>query len=338
MVGVSRRTILKAAGIMSTGLTIAAAHVARAAEFQFRLGTDAPNGHPVNKRVGEAADDIRKKTNGSVDIQVFPNNQLGGSTDMLSQVRSGAIDFMSIPTSILSVLVPSAAICGIGFAFNGYDAVWKAMDGDLGAYIRAQTLKSGLVPMDKILDNGFRQITTSNKPLTAPDDLNGLKIRVPPSPLWTSLFKALQASPASINFAELYSALQTKLVDAQENSLPIINTGKLYEVQKYCCITNHMWDGYWIVANQKAFTSLPIDIQSIVSKSFEAAATAERADIFSLSNSLRPELEKNGMVFNQLDTAPFRKALSAAGFYAEWKKTFGDEAWGILERYSGGLA
>ena len=338
MVEVSRRTILKAASIMGTGLTIAAPHVAKATEFQFRLGTDAPNGHPVNKRIQEAADDIRKKTNGGVDIQVFPNSQLGGSTDMLNQVRSGAIDFMSIPTSILSVLVPSAAICGIGFAFKSYDAVWKAMDGDLGAHIRAQILKSRLVAMDKILDNGFRQITTSNKPLTSPDDLNGLKIRVPPSPLWTSLFKALQASPTSINFAELYSALQTKLVDGQENSLPIINTGKLYEVQKYCSITNHMWDGYWIVANQKAFTSLPADIQIIVAKSFEAAAIAERADIFALSNSLRPELEKNGMVFNQLDTTPFRKVLSAAGFYAEWTKTFGGEAWSILERYSGELA
>lgn len=311
--------------------------MARAAEFKYKIGTDAPSGHPVNNRVQEAADDIRKKSGGGVDIQVFPNNQLGGSTDMLNQVRAGAIDFLSIPTSILSVLVPAAAICGTGFAFKDYDTVWKAMDGELGAYIRAQTLKARLVTMEKILDNGFRQVTTSSKPINSAADLRGLKIRVPPSPMWTSLFQALRASPTSINFAELYSALQTRIVDGQENSLPIINAGKLYEVQKHCSVTNHMWDGYWIVANQAAFTALPKDLQEIVAKSFEAAAVAQRADILNLSNSLRPALEKNGMTFNQPDAAPFRNALSASGFYAEWKKTFGPEPWALLERYTGQL-
>ena len=128
----------------------------------------------------------------------------------------------------------------MGFAFNDYPSVWKAMDGDLGAYIRGQIAKANIVAMDKIWDNGFRQITSSTKPIAAPADLKGFKIRVPVSPLWTSMFKALDASPASINFAEVYSALQTKIVDGQENPLAIISTAKLFEVQKYCSLTNHM--------------------------------------------------------------------------------------------------
>ena len=146
---------------------------------------------------------------------------------------------------ILATLVPAASINGIGFAFPDYDTVWKAMDGDLGAYIRGEITKANLVVMDKIWDNGFRQTTSSTKPINGPDDLKGFKIRVPVSPLWTSMFKAFDAAPASINFSEVYSALQTKIVEGQENPLAIISTAKLYEVQKFCSLTNHMWDGFW---------------------------------------------------------------------------------------------
>ena len=333
----SRRTFIKSTMLVGAGLTVRPRR-ARAAEFQYRLATDAPNGHPLNDRLQQAAAEIRTRSNGALDIQVFPNNQLGGSTDMLSQIRAGGIEFLSIPTSILSVRVPAAAICGVGFAFKDYDTVWKAMDGDLGAHIRTQAEKVHLIAMDKIFDNGFRQITTSSKPILSPADLDNLKIRVPPSQLSTSLFKSLKAAPTSINFAELYSALQTKIVEGQENALPIINAGKLYEVQKFCSITNHMWDGYWIVANEKAFTSLPADLQTIVRQAFDKAAMAERSDILNLNETLRPSLEKNGLTFATPETDGFRKVLASAGFYSEWKKTFGAEAWAALEQYTGALA
>jgi TRAP-type C4-dicarboxylate transport system substrate-binding protein len=135
-------------------------------------------------------------------IEVFPNNQLGGDTDMLSQVRSGAIDFFPLSGLILQTLVPLAGINGIAFAFKDYATVWSAMDGELGAFIREANSKVGLHTFDKCLDNGYRNITSSTKPINTPADLNGFKIRVPVSPLWTSLFKALGASPASINFSE----------------------------------------------------------------------------------------------------------------------------------------
>ena len=101
------------------------------------------------------------------------------------------------------------------------------MDGDLGAYIRQQIAKANLVAMDKIWDNGFRQITSSTKPINTPDDLKGFKIRVPVSPLWTSMFKAFEAAPTSINANEMYTALQTKVVDGQENPVSVVETFKL---------------------------------------------------------------------------------------------------------------
>src|SRR6266542_5495273 len=113
-------------------------------------------------------------------------------------------------------------------------------------------------------------------PINTPDDLKGFKIRVPVSPLWTSMFRAFGASPASINFSEVYSALQTKVVEGQENPLSVIDIAKLYEVQKYCSITNHMWDGFWFLANNAAYKKLPNDLQEIVAKNLNAAALNAR--------------------------------------------------------------
>lgn len=128
--------------------------------------------------------------------------------DTLSQIRSGGVEFFTLSGLILATLVPPASINGMGFAFPNYDTVWKAMDGDLGAYVRGQIAKTNqILVMEKIWDNGFRRTTTSTKPIKTPDDFRGMKLRVPPSPLWTSMFKAFDAAPASINFNEVYSAL-----------------------------------------------------------------------------------------------------------------------------------
>src|SRR6202000_1801620 len=114
-----------------------------------------------------------------------------------------------------------------------YDRIWPAMDGKLGAHARAAIGKLGLYAFDKVWDNGFRQITTGGIPINAVADIQGLKIRVPVSPISISTFKALGAAPSSLQFSEVYSALQTRVVDGQENPLVLIQLAKLYEVQKY---------------------------------------------------------------------------------------------------------
>ncbi len=211
------------------------------------------------------------------------------------------------------------------------------MDGDLGAYVRGQIAKANLVAMDKIWDNGFRQTTSSTHPIATPDDYKGFKIRVPVSPLWTSMFKAFDASPASINLNEVYSALQTKIVEGQENPLALISTAKFYEVQKYCSMTNHMWDGYWFLVNRRAWEALPDDVRTIVGKNINAAGMKAREDTEKLNASLQTELAAKGFTFNKPDLAPFRDKLRSAGFYSEWKGKYGDEAWAILENNTGKL-
>ena len=332
---ISRRQILAGA---ASGLALPALGAfAQKAEFTYKYANNLPVTHPMNLRAKEMADAIRAETKGRVDIQIYPNNQLGSDSDMLSQLRSGGIEFFTLSGLILGQLVPASQISGVGFAFPDYATVWKAMDGELGAWIRAQILKKDLVAMDKIWDNGFRQTTSSSRPINTPEDFKGFKIRVPVSPLWTSMFKAFDASPASINFSEVYSALQTKIVEGQENPLALISTAKLYEVQKYCSLTNHMWDGFWFLANRRAWEKLPADVRTIVAKNINAAAVNERADVAKLNANLQEELAAKGLTFNQPTVAPFREKLRAAGFYAEWKGKYGDEAWALLESSAGKL-
>jgi tripartite ATP-independent transporter DctP family solute receptor len=304
-------------------------------EFEMKMGNDNPMTHPNTVRQQEAADRILRETNGRVKISVFPNNQLGGDTDMLSQLRSGALEFMTLSGLILSTYTPLSSIYGIGYAFADYKHVWAAIDGALGTMIRGAIDKAGLYAFDKIWDNGFRQISSSTRPIRTPDDLKGYKIRVPVSPLWTSMFEAFGAAPASINFNEVYSALQTRIVEGQENPLINIETAKLYEVQKYVSMTRHMWDGYIMLGNGRNWRGLPADVRTVIARNLNGSAEDQRNDYANADGAMHTLLEKQGMTFNEPDPEAFRQVLIKAGFYDKWKVKYGAEAWAVLEQYTG---
>lgn len=334
---VSRRVF--AGGVAAGALALGASRPSRAqAKFVLKVGSDVPATHSMTIRTKEASARILAETGGQVDLQVFPNNQLGSDTDMLSQLRSGALEMVAMPGVILATLVPAASLNSVGFAFKDYPAVWKAMDGPVGGYIREQVGMAGIVVLDRIWDNGFRQITTRTKPVNSPDDLRDMKLRVPVSPMLISVFKSLGASPVSINFSELYSALQTRIVDGEENALTLISSAKIFEVQKYCALTRHVWDGYWMLANRRVWGGLPPDMAAIVAKHLNQSAVEQRRDSEMLDQTLQAELVKLGMVFNEPDTGPFRQLLRSSGFYTEWQRKFGDVAWGHLEQAVGKLA
>src|ERR1035437_7441623 len=333
----ARRTLgLSAAAVL--GAPAILKHPADAAEFNYKFATNQPLGHPSNTRAQEAIDRIREQSNGRIAIQLFPNNQLGGDTDMLSQLRAGAIHFFPTSGLIIQTIVPVAGANGVGFAFKDYDTVWAAMDGDFGKYLRAQMAPAGFYVFPKIWDNGFRQMTSGAAPINSPADLKGFKIRVPVMPIEVSLFESYGAAPTGINIKEAYSALQTRLVDGQENPLSIIYNWKFYEVQKYCALTNHMWDGFWVVSNRRVWEKVPKDMQDVVARNIDHAADDQRTDIRKLNESLQTDLEKFGMVFNKPDGAPFRTALQKAGYYAKWRDEFGPECWAMLEKYTSKLA
>jgi tripartite ATP-independent transporter DctP family solute receptor len=311
---------------------------AGAAEINIKIGVDLAADHPTPLALTDAASAIAKATSGGVAVSVFPNNQLGNDDRMLSQVRSGALEMMAIGDNILATLVPAAAIDNVGFAWKDGKEPFVALDGALGDTVRGEISKAGLYAFEKIWDEGFREITTSNKPIHTPADLTGFKMRVPPSPISTSLMKDLGAAPTTINVADLYTALQTKLVDGQENPLALIETHKFYEVQKFCSLTNHMWVGYWLISNGDWWKNVPKKYQDAIGQNLNAAALKQRPVSEKLNDSLQGKLTTQGLTFNTTQTAPFRDKLQASGFYKEWKGRFGDKLWAQLEKYTGPLA
>jgi tripartite ATP-independent transporter DctP family solute receptor len=333
----SRRQLLLT-GSAAAGAAVAMPSIVLAApEFKLKFANIMPADHPLNTRMTEAGRQIAEQTNGRVEIQIFPASQLGTDADMLSQLRSGALDFFAQTGLIVATLVPVASITGVGFAFSDYDQVWKTVDGPLGKHIIDAFAKANLVAFDTMWDNGFRQTTSSTKPIRTPDDLKGFRIRVPPAPLWTSLFKALGAAPTSIPWGETYSALQTKVADGLENPLAGIYFAKMHEVSKYLSRTNHMWDGFWFLANRRNFEAVPASVRDIITKNVNDAALKQRADVAKLNGELQSELTAKGLEFFDVDTGAFRRKLQESNFYAEWKGRFGPEAWALLEASSGKL-
>ncbi|GJD47803.1 Sialic acid-binding periplasmic protein SiaP [Methylobacterium crusticola] len=334
-----RRTFLGAvAGATSVASFAILTEKSKAAEFEYKIGNDNNDAHPLNVRLKEAAENIKTETGGRLVFNIFTNSQLGGQTDMLSQLRSGGLQCFNISPLILATLVPAASISGVAFAFKDFETAFRAMDGDLGENVRAAISKSGIDSFKSIWNNGYRQVMTSAKPVLKPDDLRNLKLRVPVSPMWLSTFKSLGAVPATINWSETYSALQTKIVDGLDTSLPNADLAKIYEVQKYCAMTNHMWDGYLFLRNRRAWAALPSDLQQIAERNFESACMAQRKDYEALEKALRQQLEAKGLKFTDPNPDDFRDVLKTAGFYTQWHKQFGDEAWSVLEKYAGVLS
>jgi tripartite ATP-independent transporter DctP family solute receptor len=312
---------------------------ARAAQFELKYGHDLPAEHPINVRSVEAFARIKKATNGQVEIKSFPTSQLGSDPAMISQLRSGAVESLAMPGAFLNAIAPLASIENLAYAYPNRDTVFRAMDGDLGKVIRDDIqAKGGMIVLDKIWENGFRNITTSTKPIRTVADLAGLKIRVSPGKIRVDTFQSLGAAPTPISLSELYTALQTHVIDAQENPLLLIDQQKFYEVQKYVSMSEHIWSGYWTLFNPDVWKKLGKANQDIISREMGAAALAARNDNVNLNKSVRDKLTRRGMIFNDVDKNSFKAKLVSANYYQRWKAEFGPTAWAALEKYANKLA
>lgn len=334
---VSRRSVLlSAAGAAALPLV----HISRAqaADYVLKCSLSIAATHPLAIRLTEASKRIAEQSNGKIDLQVYPSAQLGGDVDVLSQTRSGAVQLQCIGGTTAAVMVPIAAINGVGFAFADYDKVWAAMDGDVGKAVVAAYNKSGFFALPRIFDNGFRQLTTSTKEVKTVADVKGLKLRVPAAQIWVSLWKALGASPTMLDLSEVYSALQTKIVEGQENGVQLIETSKFYEVQKHCALTNHQWDGWWMLGHKATIDGLPDTQKEVLLKNLDQAVTEERADIRDSTDGTIKKLTGLGLAFNDIDLASFRNQLKSTTYYKDWQAKFGDAAWNTLQNYTGPLS
>jgi TRAP-type transport system periplasmic protein len=332
--GIARRLVLTA-GLAAPFLP----RFARAAEFTWRLGHSAPADFPLHLRLVEAADAIATRSAGQMALEVHANSELGSAIGLLAQVRAGTIDAAPLTSQVLANDLSLTALPMAGFAFDGYEQLWAAMDGDAGSFIRASIKdRLGLVTMDRCWDFGFRQITTSGKTVNTAADLVGLKLRTPPESDFIGLLQALKALPVTLPLNALANALASHYIDGQDSVLPLVQAAGLSRVQSLCALTNHVWDGEWVCVSGKSWAKLPPKLQDIVSAALNESGLQQRQDIADADVKTRKALETAGMTFNTVDPKSFRSVLRGAGYYATWKTRVGDDAWSALEKYAGRLA
>ena len=331
----SRRAFAAGAAAFA-GIGIVRSPARAAAQFTFKVGYPLPQAHPQHIRMVGAAAKILAATNGRMQLQLFPNSELGSDDSSVSQLRSGAMEMYVGSDGVLSTVVADAGIEGVGFAFKSQPQALGAIDGPLGDLVRKQMVAKGIYPFSKCWVNGFRQIVTSTKPIKTVADLAGLKVRTPGAKLYVDMFKTLGASPTPVDVADVYTALQTKVIDAVEVPMAIIEASKWYEPTKYLSITNHIWGNLFVVANLDAWKSLPPDIQAVLNREINAAGMLERGDMLNADVALRAKLKSQQLTVNDVtDVAPFRAKLKP--FYSDMKATFSPEAWALLEKTTGKL-
>jgi TRAP-type transport system periplasmic protein len=335
-----RRQPKRSRFLMASAAVLGAIGIVRgpvpAAQFVYKFGDPSPSSDPTTVRMVQMAAAIKAETQGRMEIQVFPDSQLGSPTSMLTQLREGVLPFIAVNRSIFTDIVPTAAIDSVGFTFTSTRQILAALDGGLGAYIRRELALKGMYVFEKCTDSGFRQVTSSTKQVRTVDDLAGFKIRIPPARIFVDLFKTLGASPVPLDSNGLYLALQTHIVDGQEASFANIETYKYYEVQKYLAITNHISSGSWLAANADAWNALPPDIQAVVKRNVAKYVLLQRSDFGTQNATFGDKLKSQGFVFNTANTATMRARLGP--YYARWKSELGSTAWSLLEATVGKLA
>ena len=307
-------------------------------QFKWKWGISLNREHSVSVRAAEGFAKIRRDTGGRLDIEAFPNAVLGNDPQMLEQLRVGALEMLGYAGGTLDTLVPVASIESVAFIFPSRDVAFAAMDGELGAIVRQDTGTRGIVVLDHLWEAGYREFTTSTHPIHTAADLAGVRLRVPPGKLRIDTFRSLGASPTPVVPSELYTALQTHIVDAQESTLLVIDAFRLYEVQKYCSLTNHAWGGHWNLVNTDKWRSLPAEFQTIVQRRMTEAVMLQRRDSLVQSRSVADKLRREGLTINPTSPESFRSKLRASGYYERWREEYGPRAWAALEKYAGKLA
>jgi TRAP-type transport system periplasmic protein len=303
------------------------------AEYTFTQLHNQTAASSLHQRLVQMWAAIRTETSGRVDAQVLAeNNKIQGSDPAaLKMLIDGEIQFFTLMGGILGTVVPAAEVQQVPFAFRSATHAHQAMDGALGAYLREEIAAKGLVGFPVgAFDNGMRQITSTKRPISAPADLAGLRMRVPAGQLVADTFRALGAEPVTINSNAIYEALKSGTVDAQENPLALVDLFKLYEVVKYVSMTSHMWSGFNLLANQSAWMRLPGDLKAIIDRNVRTHVRLQRQDQERMNTGLRADLARRGLVFNTPDAAPFRRQLS--GVYAAWKDRLGSKCWTLLQQ------
>jgi len=279
---------------------------ARAQTIELKLGHVGSPGSLFDVSSNEFARRVKEKTSGKVVVQVYGSSQLGDDTELLQKVKLGTVD-MALPSTVMSSVVP---------AFGLFEMPYLVKDREHMKRIDKEIVWPTLVPIAQkagytmlaTWENGFRQITNSARPIKTPEDLKGIKLRVPKGKWRVKMFQAYGASPSAMGLSEVFVALQTGVMDGEENPLTQIYTSKFQEVQKYLSMTDHVYTPAYLVISARKLEAIPDNLR----KQVQQAAQETQAFVYQtgakMDEDLLGKLKKAGMQVNEADKASFQKA------------------------------
>lgn len=243
----------------------------RTLKFAFSLSKD----HPMGVGAQKFADLVAQRSGGKIKVNVFPNAVLGSDPQNLSAVRGGTLDFTTMATGLLAGLNKEFMVFDFPFQFRDFREAYALSDGPIGQALLGKLTDQGIVGLG-IWDLGFRNITNSRRPITKPDDLQGLKLRVIASPIYIDTFNALGVNPLPMTFGEVYGALESRAIDGQDNPVGVIDSAKFAEVQKYLSLTRHLYTGMPLLMSKKTWDAMSEAERGIIRSAADEAKAEER--------------------------------------------------------------
>ena len=299
-----------------------------AAQTVLRFGHANSPGEVAHDLYKEFADNVTKKSGGQLTVRVFPSEQLGKEVDLLQQLKSGALDISSPSMPTLNSMVPAFEMPSAPFLWKDWKEAEAVIRGPAMEPIWTELKdKHNIVPLTKIWYWGWRNFTFGTKEVRKPEDMAGLKVRVPESPIWVEMVRGFGAAPTPIPFGEVYTALQQKTVDGQENPIPTIFSRKFYEVQGVLSMSRHMLQNNTILINKSSMEKLKPELQKLLIDE-AAAASAKNSEMQQAREvSMLEDIRKSGKT--RIIDNPDRDAFAAkmVPVYVRLESRWGTENW-----------
>ena len=323
---VQRRTILKA----GAAAAFAPALLPARAAVELRLTHPADLSHPVHLEADKMVKRIAERTNGAVKITLFPNNALGSPVETAQQTRLGAIDMILMNPANIEAISKNIGVINIPYQFDSYEHAHRTLDVTAKDWI-AQTLATAGFTWIANFEWGFRALSNSRRPVLSPDDVKGMKIRVPPELAIKAAFEALGANTQTVAFQEVYLALANKTVDGQDNPIGTTFAAKFFEVQSHVALTRHIYASIMLAANPRTWQNKLDGAQRrIISEEAAIAGGAARKGVREREEEFLAQMQKAGVAITRPDVAPFRAKMAPA--YDVLRKSLGDETWAAWSR------
>nr|WP_300310402.1 TRAP transporter substrate-binding protein [Halomonas sp.] len=276
------------ATVLALGLALASADVLAA--ITARIATSLPDSHPQTLGARKFAELLTEQSHGEIEVQVFGNGVLGNDVNLASMLQAGTLEFNVPSTATLASLNPDFSVISLPFQFDDAAQVDTVLDGPAGRALLDSLADKGIVGLD-YWDNGFRHITNSRHPVETADDIDGLKIRTMQNELYIDMFNGLGANAIPMPVNELFTALETRTVDGQENPFTVIDSKRFYEVQRYLSQTGHAYDAQVLIASKRFIDSLSTEQQQLVRDVSREATLYQRQVSRELNDTLLTRLQ-----------------------------------------------